>query len=470
MGCIYSIVNTVNGKAYIGQTINFQRRKREHYNLSARGVDAVIYRAIRKYGIENFTWSIIEDNVDRASLSELEIYYIAFFNTYEKGYNSTIGGEGTVRHKYVTSEETKKKLSKAGIGRKHSKESIIKMGISQRNPELQTRKRAARIAKKGKGNYIKQYTIEGIFVKEYDCITEASLQTGISFAMISANLKGIYQIAGGFLWAYTKNKCPTYVKPYNSKKEVMQYSLEGTFIKEWGCTTDIVNELGISRKRVQNVCTGVQLTGAGFIWAYKGNKPTPYIDPKIAKMKKIIQYSIDGGFIKKWNNAKEVSQSMGITIGGVWGACSANFKSLLGFLWAYENEPIPVYEKGTNNKSVSQYSMDGAFIITYPSIKEASIAVNRCASSITGALIGRQKTSGGFMWSYEGYHAPTYIKPNHGSKCVSQFSEDGVYMFSYDSLAGASKSTGIPLSSICCMLKDRVKTAGGFIWKYKDNE
>lgn len=97
MSCgIYKIVNQVNGKVYIGQSISIERRfnthRNEAFNLNSKSYEYPLYRAIRKYGLENFIFEIIEE----CSVEELntkEKFYISEFNSTEKekGYNISFG-------------------------------------------------------------------------------------------------------------------------------------------------------------------------------------------------------------------------------------------------------------------------------------------------------------------------------------------------------------------------------------------
>ena len=60
---IYKITNTINGKAYVGQATNISVRLKNHrsdaFNPNKPGYDYPLYRAIRKYGLENFRFEII---------------------------------------------------------------------------------------------------------------------------------------------------------------------------------------------------------------------------------------------------------------------------------------------------------------------------------------------------------------------------------------------------------------------------
>ena len=93
---IYKITNKMNGKSYVGQSIDIKTRWRNHcstaYNPNEHSYNNPLYRAIRKYGIENFSFEILKEcNVNE--LNELEQFYIEKYNTFFEGYNLTLGGD-----------------------------------------------------------------------------------------------------------------------------------------------------------------------------------------------------------------------------------------------------------------------------------------------------------------------------------------------------------------------------------------
>ena len=94
-GFIYKITNTINGKFYIGQTIqNVKERFYQHCatKCSKAVSNMAIHRAIKKYGKSNFTVEVIEE-IDSANLNDRERYWIKCYNSYNNGYNSTKGGQ-----------------------------------------------------------------------------------------------------------------------------------------------------------------------------------------------------------------------------------------------------------------------------------------------------------------------------------------------------------------------------------------
>lgn len=92
---IYKITNKVNGKSYIGQAIDIDKRIRQHINDSnnpkRREYNYPLSKAYRKYGIANFQITILEE-CSKEELNEKEIYYIKKFNSKDNGYNQTEGG------------------------------------------------------------------------------------------------------------------------------------------------------------------------------------------------------------------------------------------------------------------------------------------------------------------------------------------------------------------------------------------
>jgi len=89
-GCIYLLTNKVNGKQYVGQTLDLKNRISYHHTHDGTVVD----HAIQKYGWRNFSPSIIEDNIPEDKLNEREVHWIKQLNTFEgEGYNCTEGGQ-----------------------------------------------------------------------------------------------------------------------------------------------------------------------------------------------------------------------------------------------------------------------------------------------------------------------------------------------------------------------------------------
>lgn len=97
MPFIYKITNLINNKIYVGKTTEtVDKRWKEHKKDFKREKcrNRPLYRAMNKYGIENFSVELIEE-CKFGEESDREIYWIDKLDSYHNGYNATKGGDGT---------------------------------------------------------------------------------------------------------------------------------------------------------------------------------------------------------------------------------------------------------------------------------------------------------------------------------------------------------------------------------------
>jgi len=123
-GIIYKVTNIVNGKIYIGQTINtleYRKHGHEKKSRSKKNISTCFHKAIKKYTPENFKWEILEYCNSKDELDEMEFHYIKQYNSFNpNGYNMTFGGEGTIGR--ACAQETKDKISASKVGKLLSEE------------------------------------------------------------------------------------------------------------------------------------------------------------------------------------------------------------------------------------------------------------------------------------------------------------------------------------------------------------
>ena len=113
---IYIIKNKTNNKVYIGQSVNIKARWYAHIQSAKNPLDqshhTKIHQAMFKIGIENFYIEILEE-CEYDKLSEREIYWINYYDSYNKGYNMTLGGEsnkGETNGRSLLTEEMVKEI------------------------------------------------------------------------------------------------------------------------------------------------------------------------------------------------------------------------------------------------------------------------------------------------------------------------------------------------------------------------
>lgn len=117
---IYKITNIINGKIYIGQTSeSIKQRFYRHMGYQSLDFDTKFYRAVRKYGRENFVIEQIDSAKNQKELDEKEIYWINYYNSVDAGYNmkATIGKKGgDTLSNHPELEYIKEKISKSKMG------------------------------------------------------------------------------------------------------------------------------------------------------------------------------------------------------------------------------------------------------------------------------------------------------------------------------------------------------------------
>jgi len=121
---IYIVENLINGKAYIGQAVDMQRRLHNHF--VGRRSNVILQRAIKKYGIECFSFRFLEilPN-DSAILTSCEQKWIDYYMNLNMSYNICPVAE-SVKGRIVT-EQARKNMSIAQTGKKYSQETRDKI-------------------------------------------------------------------------------------------------------------------------------------------------------------------------------------------------------------------------------------------------------------------------------------------------------------------------------------------------------
>lgn len=149
---IYKITNLVNGKIYIGQSVNIKERwikeKNSAFNSASHVYNNPLSRAFRKYGLENFSFEVIEE-CTATELDNRERYYIYLYKSLTPiGYNLTDGGNcnrGSVKTGYnvvllIIRDLKESNLTQLEIAEKYgvSKDSVtdINLGYTWHNPLL----------------------------------------------------------------------------------------------------------------------------------------------------------------------------------------------------------------------------------------------------------------------------------------------------------------------------------------------
>ena len=168
---VYIHRNTVNNKAYIGQTMNIKERwKPKNYRHNPH-----FYSAIKKYGWDKFEHIIFASDLSLEEANRIEKLLIALFDTTnrEVGYNIRLGGDSGGKFP----EETIRRMSAAHKG--------TNTGAS--NPRARK---------------IEMYDLDGNFIRTWDCIKPAAEFCGVNYNAIIHCCSGTHKTSGGYVWRY----------------------------------------------------------------------------------------------------------------------------------------------------------------------------------------------------------------------------------------------------------------------------
>lgn len=175
MGYIYCITNLINEKKYVGKTTySITKRFQEHCRDSKkeRCERRPLYDAMNKYGIENF---VVKELIEcpNDELDSYEKMYIEKLQTYgHNGYNATKGGDGSILFDYDKIIET---YALGGTmtecaAKMHCSVDTVKKVLTINNIPIRHNRRGCCSAPKK----VVQYSLEGVFIKEWESITLAA--------------------------------------------------------------------------------------------------------------------------------------------------------------------------------------------------------------------------------------------------------------------------------------------------------
>lgn len=226
LGCIYQITNNLTQQIYIGRTISgIDERWREHI-IDANNYrdNALLHSDMRKYGSENFSIHIIENNIIESQLDNKEKYYIDILKSRKEynNYNMTDGGSGTygcskldktdIEQIYKMLEDTEKYQRIDEIAKQFNvdESTIAKInnGVYWRNknrvyPIRKTKQHRRYNGEFDGKNNPRAHKVRCVELnKTFDTITEANEYMGVKNSHISNCCRGEYHTSLGYHWEY----------------------------------------------------------------------------------------------------------------------------------------------------------------------------------------------------------------------------------------------------------------------------
>lgn len=283
---IYKATSSTTGKVYIGQSSQTLQERINQHNSHAYGhqYNYHFHNAIRKYGADDFTYEIIEDGIQSIEkLNERERYWINHYDSYNNGYNSTLGGDGRqtrddelIIKLFQEGKTTKEICQITGYHRSTIYKSYRINNLREENCQRknkQTKNRCSRA--------VEQYSIDGNYIKTWDSASDCGRALGNQslISSVCRQEEGILS-AYGFLFKYAddpqdisnwverfKNK-RTSGKP---KKQIRQFDINKQELQIFESAADAARALG--KKDKTNICRAARKGGKayGYYWEYIQN-------------------------------------------------------------------------------------------------------------------------------------------------------------------------------------------------------
>lgn len=278
MGCIYKIINSVNDKVYIGQTKRtLSARFREHcWNAMNSNYNYPLHNAIRKYGVENFSIELIE-KCDNKDLNEREKFWIQEYNSYNNGYNATLGGDGASKLNLDENAICNRYLDVLSIN-KVAKE----FNCSSRTVEQILKVNDVDIlSQKDAVTFISGKTVYQIDINTREVIDVFS---STAEAARSIGKKGYENSIAkccnpnmsdktcfGYGWVYDINNIPDYNKKGYNHKPVYKINIEtNQIIDSFDSIASAAKSISktASKTMISRCCRGLYKSAYGFKWEY----------------------------------------------------------------------------------------------------------------------------------------------------------------------------------------------------------
>lgn len=277
---IYCITNLVNGKKYIGQSVNIKSRWLQEKNLN--GVNRHLKSAFQKYGLENFSFQVLEE-CSREDLNRKEQEYIKKFNTTDReaGYNQTTGGDHyKVVNRVPMSEETKRKISEKKKGMKFSEEhkNSLKIARNKRPPMSdETRKK---ISQANKGRRISEeqkrkisQANKGKKRSEEQKLSDSLRRKGKTYEEIYGPemARKIKESKSGKMAG--RKLSEEHIEKIRAGSKRLMKKIRCSSGKIYSSIKEAADDTGNLRSNIVAVCKGRQKTSYGLIYGYLEDSP-----------------------------------------------------------------------------------------------------------------------------------------------------------------------------------------------------
>ena len=370
---IYKITSP-NNRIYIGQSVNIHKRFLRYKRLDCIN-QPILYNSFKKYNVENHSFEIIEE-CNIKELNDRERYWQEYYDVIgNKGLNCVLQETSTIKRELT--KELKERKSKI----------IINLNLKKKEN-------------------IYQYDKEGNLIKKWNNTSEIKINyPDINYEALNKCLNNKYKFWNtyGFIWKkdelLTKEQLDIskkIIEKSEKDKTIIQYDLNGNFVKEWKNQKEIFKVLNL---QVSNCVSGKVSNTVGFIWKYKRDN----FDIKNHKLDKICvrktkhdypiyQYNKKGEIIKIWTTFENPRDRVNAIL-----CVLGKRNTFKNYVWSKNPLNLEEIESKFKVSSIplAQYTLEGKFIKKWNSGNEAGRFFKMATAKFSKNEFTNKK---GFLW------------------------------------------------------------------------
>lgn len=198
-----------------------------------------------------------------------------------------------------------------------------------------------RMAENPSAKKVNQYSLNGEFIRSWNCAIEASKTIGINYSGISKCCLGRAKTAGGFIWRYKDNDFEIKI---DEVRKINKYDLHGNFIDCYLSAKEAVAKNSLSKNASSAIyacCNKNQKTAYGFIWMYSDDKIklNPENHKRMTRGKKINKIDENGNIIAEYESANEAERKNLFKKGAhciILECCKDIRKKAYGYKWKFK--------------------------------------------------------------------------------------------------------------------------------------
>ena len=474
------------GKVYIGQTMQENPQKRWQSGNGYKSHNTIFYKAIQKYGWDNFSHEIIESNIQtQREANEKEIYWISFYDAFKNGYNATLGGNNVgdniatkpvvqieinnpqvIYRQYKSASEASRKtnICSRNIGACCLKQGQITAGGFYWCFYEDFKNFKPLIKRQGKTNLRKIYCFETDSV--FDSIIEASIRLNISKDGILSCCKNKQITAGNCHFCYYED-FGTY-KFKDRKNTIIEnplYQIDKSnlnILHEFINISQASQFTQISHQSIGKCLNKKAISAGGFYWCKKQEWFEKWAPQKSRHTNSKEIYCIETN--QKFETLADAAKITGINISSISECCNKKLNTAGTLHWCF-------YAEFASNKYILPENKNLRKIVcietkgTFNSLNEAAKKYKLHSSNISECLKNPSHTTGGLHWCYLENYNDSYVVPKQRSSVMRNVVNiENCEIF--DSIREAAKKYNICEQNIYRVCKGKAKTAGGYHWEY----